>query len=644
MNVLSTQPHVCMPTVASSLAEKAPPGARTQRESDCVELHSCSPATPDREQSHSITPLKKTVLAVAMGLTGLGGLINAAPAYAAQPPAQTQTLEQDTLKVVIVPTGTPRVDLILRTHQGPNREVEYEPYSEVGVYLGNGLFHDSHGNLSYLPTDGYGWTPVMTTFQRMDLDVRAGRDHNASRFGSTVHFNESSTNRHIFTQKPGDVIQQLNRKEKTDFVHEGDSTTVTFGESSYTVTRMGDQIRITQPGKPDVTITEGVTQTLARQGDKLIGRVTVLDEGRMTVESQRGKSNVMRSAGGAVLQVDGRQDFTLIREADGTIHTDKSGGDHFLRIDSPQKLQAGQERFKTILDHLEATNPGYAEKHPLIISVLEYAAHNPDMLDGSPDAQSFLQAGTQVANAGGAAVSGVAMIKGATALSLAERAHALGAAALSAKAAAEAAAHAGNLSQAAAMAGEARALGAQAKEIGAEAMKQGKSATNSAQVAQVLLGVAATLEIVDGAWGIHEGAANRSLVEGAVAVTQARYDELKATLTGADLERATEDYSKVMTTLQTLEKNAKKQVTVGGLKMGCGSLLLISALMGPEAPVALGAAGIACTVGTSVYEHWDKIEGFFDQDKDLSRPTVLDILPNDEIVIKLDNGKPIKVK
>lgn len=644
MNV-STQIQVKNPVPSvSGLADKAPPGARTSPAGDRVELHHLAPqaSAAEREQSTSLGPLKKTMLAVTLGLTAFGGLANAMPAYAAQPAQTTQTV-QETLQVVVVPTGTPRVDLIPRTqgHDG-----EYEPYSEVGVYLGNGIFHDAHGNLSYLPTDASGWNPVISQFQRVDVDIRMGRDHNAARFGSTVHFNESSTKRHIFSNRPGDAIEQLNHRDRTEFVHEGDTITVTAGRHNrdgYTITREGDSFVIRQPGKQDITLTPGVALTTVRQNNRLIGRVTVLDEGRMRVETQRGHSTVMRSAGGAVLRVDGRSDFTLTREADGTIHTDKSGGDQYLTIDSQARLAPGNERYQTLVSHLQERDPNYVQRHPLVMSVLEYAAHNPGMLDdGASDTEHFLQAGTQISNAGGGVMSGVALVRGATALSLAEHAHALGAAALSAKAAAEAAAHAGNLSQAAALAGQAQELGNQARSLGSEAMRTGRSAQNSAQVAQVMLGVAATLEIIDGGFGVHEGASNRSLVEGAVAVAQARYDELRENATGRDLERLTEDYTRVMNVLNTLEKNADKQITVGGLKIGCGSLLLISALLGPEAPVALGAAGIACTVGTSVYEHWDQIESFFDKDADPSRPNILDILPDDQVIIRLDDGRTVR--
>ncbi|GMU53655.1 MAG: hypothetical protein AMXMBFR33_28010 [Candidatus Xenobia bacterium] len=637
MNVLATLP------TRANLQGAPPPGARYSLVSpDQVNLSQPPCAeTIETDPVCQISPYRKSVVAVCLCLSGLTGLGAAVPALAAQVAHQTQ--QADDFKVVVVPHGTPRVDLIAQTEKGPNDEVTHVPYSEVGVYLGDGLFHDSNGNLSYLPTDAHGWTPALSQFQRVDVEVNNGRDKSVSRFGNTVHFTEGSTKRHVFTDQ-GEHIEQLSRREKAQFDRTDDQIRVSSEKANYTVTRgEGGTLTIAQPGKDNIVLYPGITQTRIGQGERLIGRVTVRDEGRMTVEGQRGKSEVMRSAGGGVLQVDGRQDYRLTREADGTLHIEKPGGDHRMRVDNPEKLQLAQERYQAIVNHLEAREPGYTQKHPVIMAILEYAAHNPDILDGEEDAQAFLQAGTQLTNVGGAAVSGVAMIKGATALSLAERAHALGSAALAAKAGAEAAARAGNLAQAAGLAGEARALGEQARSIGAEAMQTGKGAQNAAKVAQVMLGVAATLEIVDGGWGIHEGASNRSLVEGAIAVTEARMQELRGTLTGAELERATEDYSKVMNTLEQLRQNAKKQVRVGGLKVGCGSLLLVSALMGPKAPVALGAVGIACTAGTSIYEHWDKLESFFDKDAP-QRPTLIDILPDDEIVLKLDDGTPLKIK
>lgn len=172
-------------------------------------------------------------------------------------------------------------------------------------------------------------------------------------------------------------------------------------------------------------------------------------------------------------------------------------------------------------------------------------------------------------------------------------------------------------------------------------MATGDKALNTAKVARVMMGVAGALEIVDGGLGLRNGGRDKSLVEGAVAVTQARMDQLTGNLRGPELEQAMEDYSNIMRVMESLEKQADKKMTVGGLKIGFGSLLVISALLGPEAPPIVAMIGIAGTTGTTIYEHWDPIKKFVTGESD-KIPTFLDIVPNsDDIVISLD-GKPIK--
>ncbi|MEW6279698.1 MAG: hypothetical protein AB1758_13805 [Candidatus Eremiobacterota bacterium] len=646
--MITSTVNLAKPQPAASqndLYHSPPPGAAcSSTPADRVEVGQ-RPVADGEDPGRSLSWGKKATLAVCLGLSGFGGMLATATSALAAEPALVATADQATprVSVILVPHGTPRVDVIPRTHidYHDHNRVRYEDYAEVGVYLGDGLFHDANGNLSYLPTAAQGWNPVIDSFKKVDMEIHLGRDKSAERFGNTVHFNESSTYRHVFTERNGNV-EQLNSDESFKFEVVRGAIKVT-GPSGlgYDVIRENGSIVVAQAGREDIVITPGDALTRIAQGKKLLGRVTVLDEGRMRLEGIHGKSTVMRSAGGAVLDVDGGlgQDFRLTRDG-GVIHTEKFGGDHKTHIDTPEQLAEARQRFQEILDHLEAVEPGYAQKHPLIVAILEYAAFNPGMLTDDKGAQNLVQAGTQLATAGGAVKSGVAMARGATALSLAERARALGAAALSAKAGAEAAARAGNLTQAAALANEARALGDKARNIGAEAMETGKHAQNAAKVAQVMLGVAATLEIVDGGWGMYKGYSDKSMVEGAVAVTQAKLDEITSQLTGEDLERAMEDYSKVMSTLDLLQKSARKEIRVGGLKVGCGSMLLIAALMGPKAPVALGAVGIACTAGTSIYQHWDRIESFV-TDKPYQEPSILNVLPDsDEIKINLDNRPP----
>ena len=41
----------------------------------------------------------------------------------------------------------------------------------------------------------------------------------------------------------------------------------------------------------------------------------------------------------------------------------------------------------------------------------------------------------------------------------------------------------------------------------------------------------------------------------------------------------------------------------------------------------IGAVGMVCTVGTSVYEHWDQLEAYFTGTEVQPDPTLRDVLP-----------------
>ena len=200
--------------------------------------------------------------------------------------------------------------------------------------------------------------------------------------------------------------------------------------------------------------------------------------------------------------------------------------------------------------------------------------------------------------------------------------------AAAAQAAAQAAAAGGNLAQAAALGAEAQNLAGQARALGGEAARIGDSAMSTAKVARVMTGVAGALEIVDGVGDIHAGASSKSVVEGAVVVTESLRERLGQELTGRQQEQMMEDYSKVMQILDGLQRNANKQIRIGGMKIGCGGLMLISALAGGGIiPPIIGAVGMVCTAGTAVYEHWDQLEAFFTGDEVQPDPTLRDVLP-----------------
>jgi len=250
-----------------------------------------------------------------------------------------------------------------------------------------------------------------------------------------------------------------------------------------------------------------------------------------------------------------------------------------------------------------------------------------------------LQAGTLLATTSAGAKTVSALGAEAAAINMANSARALGAAALAAKAAAQAQAAAGNLAQAASLAKDAQNFAAQANTAKDNAIRTGGKALKSANLARVLAGVGGALEIVNGIMNIKDGKTDRALIQGARAVTENSMERWSAVMQGADRVAVQDDYDKVMKVMDQLDKQADKKVRVGAIKIGLGGLMVVSALLGPEAPPILGAIGVAGTVGVTAYEHWGPIKSFLTGESN-KVPTFLDILPNkDEVIIHLD-GKP----
>ncbi len=614
----------------SRLQRQTPPGTNYQAPTQAPKDSFQSSVSTREKDEPSISGLKKWVLAAGLTASAITGMAGTAHAQGVQQ-VQTQTTTQSQLPVLVLPQGTPRLD-VFRVE----RNDVPEDYSPVGIDLGNGLFQDVKGNVSVVPFLSYGWDVAAQNFNRVDL-----KGKNVQRFGNTVHYNESSSRRFVFTEGAKGV-DLLSTRGKTSFERNADGSLTVKGpreRDNYTVRQDGLYTRVEREGQPTVSILRSGDELRVLTGDRLTGKASLVD-GKMEIQSTSGRATVTRSDNGLITEIDGKMgwsDARIVR--DGDLFLGRRDRDR-IQVDDQTRLAEAQARYDQVMAQLEAAEPGFAQKHPVVASVLQYAAANPELLSKEGD-NGFLHGGTLLATAGGAGASGSALATGATALSLANSARALGAAALSAKAAAEAAAAAGNLSQAAALAGEAKGLAAQAHSLKDQALATGDKALNTAKVARVMMGVAGALEIVDGGLGLKQGGRDKSLVEGAVAVTQARMDQLTGNLQGAELESAMEDYSNIMRVMESMEKQADKKVTVGGLKIGFGTLMVISALLGPEAPPIIGLIGIAGTAGTSIYEHWDPIKKFVTGESD-KIPTFLDIIPNsDDITITLD-GKTIK--
>ena len=624
----------------SSLKNTAPPGADKTAapkpevdRSDAVELRF-------NESGPEQGGLSLWQKVLAGGMAGVAGLTAVAPSAQAAPIDQlvTQAISQsDGLEVTVIPPGTARVDILRKTEQryNPGRtagdDTRDVPYSDVGVHLGRGLFHDANGNLSLIPTLAGGWTEdAISDFTRVELDI-PGYDENVTRFGETTHHKGSRYSRNVYVETPDGQMEVHHKGDMTKYEVLQDE--IQFrGEQGleWRITQAGNRVSVDGPGEDDYTLTYSPTG-IDVLGNRVANTITTSDT-QVQIKGSGPDATITRSGpGGSTTQIERSgpfNDYTIVREGN-IIRIDAPMSDQTLRINPADFMNEQTINYAELARKIEEAEPGYAEKHPLVMGLLEYATANPGLV-GEDEAGNdvFLDVGKGIATGGGALQSGTALLKGAEALSLAENARALGASAAAAQGAARAAAAGGNLSQAAALGAEAQNLAGQARALGAEAQRIGDSAMGTAKVARVMTGVAGALEIADGVGDLHKGASSKDIVEGAIVVTEALRERLSEELTGIKHEQMMEDYSKVMQILNGLKKNANKQITIGGMKIGCGGLMLISALAGGAViPPIIGAVGMVCTVGTSVYEHWDQLEAYFTGTEVQPDPTLRDVLP-----------------
>lgn len=636
----------------SKFRNSAPPGARPESPApkkdiaDAVELR-FNESGPDANEEK---PFWKKLGAASMA--AVAGVMALTPKAAAAAPIDAlvtqQISESDGLEVVVLPRGTARVDLLRKRELSAGSSSSDPQYhnvghTDVGVHLGRGIFHDANGNLTLIPSLAVGWEDVVRDFSHVEMDI-PGSDDTVTRFGNTVIHKKSSANRSGYVDRGN--IMEYHRKggheSQYEVLHNGIQYRGESGNLEWRITQQGNVVDVDGPGEE-----RDLTVTFAEQGIDIVGQrrhnEIIHSDSHIQVKGDGTDYKVQRSVTGAITEVKPSgifNDKTIVRNGN-EIRSDGTFGTSTLSVDPAEYVQNQTLNFENLKAAIEESEAGYAEKHPLIMGLLEYATANPGLV-GEDDAgdSAFLGAGKAISVSSGALASGRALSQGAQALSLAENARALGAAALQAQAAAQAAQAANNMSQAMALGAQAQDLAGQAKALGGEAMKLGEGAQNAAQVARIMNGLAGTLSVIDGGIDLHQGASNKSIIDGAIIVTNALFEQLKEEQTGAELERTNEDYSKVMTILSQLRENAQKQQTVGGLKVLGGGLLIISALAsGGVVPLLLGVAGTVVTAGTSAYEHWDHLKAIFTGEEVETDPTLKELLPEglqDEILFDLD--------
>ncbi len=167
-----TQPPA--PPATSSLRHMAPPGATT---TDVYVGSTPAPEVtapqPDEAASHAGRALKMAAV-VGLALAGVGFL--AGCTTSAPPPSSSVVTEHYTagdFAVEAIPEGFQRIDVVRGTH---TEKVEDQTltvnndYAPFGVYLGDGLFYDTNGNLVLVPQRAFEGPAVPADSSQVKVD------------------------------------------------------------------------------------------------------------------------------------------------------------------------------------------------------------------------------------------------------------------------------------------------------------------------------------------------------------------------------------------------------------------------------------------------------------------------------------------
>lgn len=320
------------------LQQYAPPGSRASVRPTQETAHAdgipVDTAADVSDSQRSIGFLKATLVA-GLGLASLAGIAGMVGAQQSAPPpphpshqsvparagneAAVALQQQGTdgeMKFQVLPEGLGRVPLIRESDKYPDYDVsENDVYSPMGVYLGDGVFHDLNGNLVLVPGAAFPdfvpqgatsikvdnkWTPGYEITEKGDgLLVDGSMDQTITRHGDTVDV-DGPLNADFRVTESGDRVRVDGAfGHDYDMTRQGDTIRVQGkGADAYSIKREGDTLHIDGPGDHDLTVRrEGNTITV--EGPK--GRETRITRDGDTISVEGSGSNqTLRREGNAV--------------------------------------------------------------------------------------------------------------------------------------------------------------------------------------------------------------------------------------------------------------------------------------------------------------------------------------------------------
>ncbi|MCA9790250.1 MAG: hypothetical protein KC910_00585 [Candidatus Eremiobacteraeota bacterium] len=249
----------------------APPGARagsnfTPTRLDAVSLSGASLLKPKTA--------KGKALLVLGGLAVVAGGLATLPPAATPPPASQCTsstwsaeTNQGEMKVEVIPEQMGSIDIVRQTYTETYTDSQGETQtrtvnvdrSPIGVYLGDGLFFDTNGNLAMIPARAFGGPLVEPTQGKTLLEPDGWlNDITIDRQGSEVKVDAQGFGV-LNSIKVTEGTEQtkidpwgLGKWNSITITRHGNQTTIDphgFGSwDAITITRDGNNLRVTEPG------------------------------------------------------------------------------------------------------------------------------------------------------------------------------------------------------------------------------------------------------------------------------------------------------------------------------------------------------------------------------------------------------------
>lgn len=281
---------------------------------------------------------------VAITIVGAGLLAGCSDAVPSTPPPPpeaciTEVYQASDLQMEVIPAEIPRVDLRRYTTSetvsdgnGRSHTVTHErPYSDYGVYLGDGVFYDLNGNLALIPQRVEGPlvaadSPLVTVHPTglLTSDTRVTRSGNQARvepqawlIPATVLEKEGCR----ITIQPeawGALTQSVERR--------GNQTTIRQGafQSPLVMTREDDLIRVNDgPLSGTLTVGLGDDQMLVRPPLSLANTTVNFGDGEITIDRGLlgGTTQIVRH--GDQTEIQGPFSHTTLTREPGQLHIER---------------------------------------------------------------------------------------------------------------------------------------------------------------------------------------------------------------------------------------------------------------------------------------------------------------------------------